>query len=342
VKRSDIMLVTSNLADFLDAGMSMSEAVDRLEMAVPKYKSLWQQGGTAIRNGYPLSSVLVEEWPESLVAVVIAGEDSGNVAGIFRDIEEALKIEQEVIKTSMTVVYPLAMIFAGLGVGLFFMLTVLPNVAKNMRGASSTVLDLSLAMSAFFEAYTQQILIAVVGGLIGAAYAVMQPGVRNSFMGIALSVPKLSAALIDLRFGIWAKYLSLCTATGISTAEALRITQPVLPPILQQVVIKIREDLANNVSLSETVNIQNMEANDPRRKLLPFFVGNAFAIAAQTGRLDTALAKSSPTLIRQGTHKLKRIVEVGKLLGIGFAAASIISPLGVVYSELFRAMQELQ
>lgn len=342
MKRNDIMLVTSNLADFLDAGMSMSEAIDRLEMAVPKYKSLWQQGSAAIRSGYPVSSILAKEWPESLIAVVKAGEDSGNVAGIFRDIEDTLRIEQEVIKTTMKVVYPIAMFFAGLGVGLFFMIAVLPSVAENMDGASSPILDASIAMSDFFEANKAQVVAGAAVAIVGLFYGSMQKGFQSWLMGVAMTLPKIKDALVELQFGIWAKYLSLCTSTGISTTEALRMTQPVLPSRLQGVVSSIRNDLANNISLGETVNTTRFSSGDVRKRYLPFFIGNAFSIAAQTGRLDTALAKSSPTLIRQGTHKLNRIVEIGKVVAIAFAATAIVTPLGVVYSELFNAMQELQ
>lgn len=342
MKRSDIMLVTSNLADFLDAGMSMSESMKRLEKAVPKYQALWSHGATSIRNGYPLSSVLAGEWPESLIAVVKAGEDAGDVAGIFRDIEEALKVEQQVISTSMKLVYPLAMILAGVCVSFFFLLTVLPSVGENMRGADSPILNFSMALSAFVEANTVQTIISVVGVLGAIIYISMQSGFRTWLMGVALATPKLKDALIELQFGLWARYLSLCTSTGISTSEALRMTQPVLSLRLQSVVIRIREDLANNISLNETVNIDRFDADDPRKKNLPFFVVNAFAIGAQTGRLDVALSKNSPTLIRQGTHKLNKIVEVGKLFAIAFAASAIITPLGVVYTELFNAMQELQ
>src|SRR5690554_1354133 len=144
MKKTDVRLVVGTLADFLEAGMSLSEAVGRLATVTPKYEQLWQDAKQSIEKGYPFSGSLAGVWDDSLVAVVKAGEESGNVAGIFRDIDDALAIEMEVNAKVRSLLYPLGMFLGGLGVAIFFLISVIPGIAEGIDGADSWVLVLSI------------------------------------------------------------------------------------------------------------------------------------------------------------------------------------------------------
>lgn len=341
MKKSDVKLVVSTLADFLDAGLSLSESVGRLSTVSPKNRSVWESAKHQIEKGYPFSESLVGLWDDSLVSVVRAGEGSGNVAGMFRDIESALDIELEVAAQLKRLLYPLAMLVGGLSVGVFFMLTVIPGIAGSLSKTDSAILLASIQASEFVDIHFPFVIMGLFASIGLIVLAVRSKPAKSGFLALVLNIPLLRETITYLKFGVWSRYLSLTLSANLGTMDSLRMTENILDGKLRDAVANLRRDLANNVRLDDAVDIDKFKPGDPRIHYFPFFIANAFATGAQTGKISEALAKASPTLINQGKKKIESIVGVFRAVAIGIAAVSILAPLAIVYLEMFSSMDGL-
>jgi type II secretory pathway component PulF len=341
MNKKEVQLASSTLADFLEAGISISQSVDRLRMVLPKYSSVWVNAKNNIEKGYPFSSSLHGVWEESLVAVLKAGEDSGKVANIFRDIEHSIDIELKVSGEIRRLYYPLSMIVGGLFVGLFFMLTVIPGIAGASRSNESAVLQMSVELAEFMSVYYPYVIFGGITLVAGLVLLFKSPVTKRVVLDMLLSVPIFRKAITELQFGIWARYISLALSAGIGTKSALEMTEVILKGKMREVVRLIRRDLENNIPLEASVNKDRLSVNDPRQLYLPFFIANAFTTGASISELSGPLAKASPSLIKQGTKSVTRIVQVSVMISMSVAAFSILSPLAIVYSEMFNSMSNL-
>lgn len=341
MERKDTKLAARSLAGFLAAGLTMTSALQQMSIAQPAYSAFWKSASRQVMDGFPLSKALQQQWPETLVEVVKAGESSGNVEAIFRGIHETLTIEDQVIANLRQILYPIFMMVAGLGMGLFYMVVVIPSIADKLEYHDSAVLSFSLLLRDLKNDYGWQLLI----GVLLAGFAIMQvlraKETREAAMDLALSVPYLNKAIAELRFGLWARYVALSLRSGIGAHSALAGTRRLVSGPMRVAVSHLIQDLGNNRSLEQAVDLENLPSDDPRREWLPFLICSAFATGSQTGRLDESLSQVSPELIAQGTERINRVASIGRALAIGLAAGVIVTPLGIAYLQIIQSMEHV-
>lgn len=341
MKRNDVKLMTGTLADFLEAGIEMPVAVSKLKNVLPKYSNLWLEASERLALSSSLSEVLEGHVDDSFIAVIRAGEGSGKVTSLLRDIEETIMVEEEVSSHLSQIYYPLILILGGVGCALFFLIKVIPSMAGSLGDVHSPIVSFSLRLSeSFYNNFTVYIisLICLVAFII---HMLGKSSVRSLIVDSAMNIRLLRSTITQLQFGVWTRYLSLILSSGIPTIDALRISENILNGKLRQVIILIRTDLENNISMEDVVDMEKLPHNDPRREYIPFFVSNAFITGSQTAQIGKALGNASPTLIKQGVRLVKRITKVGGIVATAIAAIAIVMPMGVVFNEMLNALDNL-
>lgn len=341
MRKKDVKLIASTLADYLDTGMPMQDSVRRLDRAIPKYAGIFKEMAEALKNGTPLSRLMEGYFDDSFLTVMRAGEESGDLAKTMRDIEESIEIEMAVQKEVGRIYYPLGMMVAGLSVGFMFMIFVVPGIAASLEEIENPIILFSLALSESIDVNYPYYVIGIFGVVTAIVMFLRSKTGKEIIFALVTSVKFLREPVVELRFGVWARYMAMAVAAGIGTRDALKMTEDILPGELRKAINKVRDDLENNIAMQDAVDIERLPKNDPRHQYMPFFIINSFVTAAQTGKLDIALYKSSPTLIKQGKEKIERIVGIGRAIAIGVSAFVIIAPLGVIYGELFKALDNI-
>ncbi|CAM3784121.1 type II secretion system F family protein [Vreelandella rituensis] len=338
MKRNEIKLSSRLLAGFLAAGMPLSESLERMKLTMPAHKLLWHNGVLSVNDGRALSEVMKEAWPPSLVEVLKAGEQAGQVEEVLRGIYDAQLIEDDVMGQLAKIYYPLGMAFSGMIVGLFFLLQVMPNIAEALgRDKVAGIMLFSLTAKDYVVENLYMLGISIVGTLAAIVFGMTRPGFKPWAQTVILKIPFLNKAIADLRFGLWARYVALCVKSGLGTRESLMITERTLPEPMREAIQRISSDLAKNVALETTVNTDKLDDDDPRKQWLPFFITTAFITAAQTGRLDESLERVSPELIWQGTRRLGQVIFVAQLIAIAMAAGMIVTPMAAMLIEMIAS-----
>lgn len=339
----EIALVASALANQLRAGRPMDEAVGRLAGMQSKYADFWRQTSKSIGAGTPMSKLLVGVWPDSLVAAVKAGEDSGEVDKVFLQIDATIAIEGDVRGHMSQLLYPLGMSLAGLAIFVFFMSVVIPTLAKSFgvkKMQASVIMDLSFWMDSVRQEHGWTILAVFLVAIYGAVLWVRSPEGRQKISSALVDAPVLGPSLCDLSFGVWAHYMSTMVAAGVPTIEALEKTAGVLPLSLQDAVHAAVSDMKRLKPMSIAFDPSKVSAGDPRKRL-PYYIAVAMKVAEETGLVAAELSRVAPSMINEGVRSLKIVISFFNLLGIVIAAASIVTPMGAYYIQLFGSINHL-
>jgi type II secretory pathway component PulF len=333
----DIEIAANALANQLAAGIKLREAVARMAKLQPRFAEFWQEAAERLSRGGRLSQQLEQSWPEDLVAAVRAGEEADMLPLVFKRIAETMAIRAEVKKIYAKLVSPVMAFLMGVGVFLFFMVVVIPKLAKNLDSDTGGLVN---RMANFLSwAFTEHGLLiggalaAVVGG---AALWSRQPENRDTLTGMALQVPVLGQGLTLLSFGIWAKQVALLATAGMPVKQQLLLSLKTLPSALQDGVMFMAQEVQKR-GIADSADPERQAEGDPRTRW-PFYISTAFIIAHETGRLDEEMQRCSPLLIEEGMRKIAQFIAVADLVAKALAAVMIGLPLVSYFMQMASSL----
>lgn len=334
----DIENAASAIGNQVAAGIPLGDAVWRMMRLQRPHEAVWRDIAQRVRNGQPLSQALNGRWPESLVAAVHAGEESGRLPEVFERISHTLALEARVRAVMRGLLYPLGIAVAGIVIFLGFLVFVIPQLGQALGpDKSSLVFWLSDRAVYVYEHH----LLAVLAAAAAAAGAVVlwlnNAEHRAALVDAALGVPLLGPALRDLYFGLWANYLAVMTGSGLSVQASLRASAAVLPRSLRGGVQKMAEELSVR-GIADAADPEKQPADDPRQHW-PYFISTAFMVANETGRVDKEMLRVAPSLMNEGFTRVAAVMKTVNVAMLGLAGLLLISPLAAYYTELGRMLQ---
>jgi hypothetical protein len=139
--------------------------------------------------------------------------------------------------------------------------------------------------------------------------------------------------------------MTVTTAAGMPTIEAIAATAPVLPGALRESVELFAQDLSQRnetaADAADTKLLAIQDPNDLRVLWWPYYISNAWKLAHRTGRVDEAMGDAAPILIEEGTTSMGRAVKVGYVIAVLVAAVLIMTPLVAYYLPMFAAVSKM-
>ena len=197
------------LTTLLGAGLPVHEALRRLvDGAAPNasYGRLVAALHAAVLRGVPLSQAMEiqKAFPQSIVGMVRAGEESGTLATILQEAATIL-MERNDMRESMrsALAYPLFLLAATALSLILMVMFVLPVFASLLRDLSATVplpTQILLSLSDLLVEHAHQLPIVGLGICFVFAAILYVPSLRCRLDGLLLRLPILGAFL---RFTAW-------------------------------------------------------------------------------------------------------------------------------------------
>lgn len=336
---NDIELSASGISSQISAGIPLASAARRMRTLQKNYASFWSRVAIGIENGRPISDFLSEQWPEAIVNSVKAGERSGKMEGVFAQIESTIAIQREIQGQVLQLLYPATFAAAGIAIFIFFMTSVLPSLKKSLgNGDKGFVFAMSDAITSFLEKNWIVTLVATLIIVMLIVSWLRDSDNRAKLVEMFLSVPILGEALKFLFFGIWCYYMALSHSSGsIPTPEGLVMSSAVLPKPLRSGLHLLAEESKTKL-LGPSSDPDRLPSGDPRRAW-PFYLHNAFLLADDSGLIDKELLRIAPSMIKNGTKMLKRVIFIANIVALILAGLLITGPLMAYYIQLGAALQ---
>jgi general secretion pathway protein F len=263
-----------------------------------------------VNSGSTFAKALAEhprEFSTIYIAVIGAGEQSGQLAVVLEHLAQDLEDQQNLhAKLLGAALYPAIVSAVALGIVLFLMAYVVPQVASVFAGSKKALPFLTVIMLALSDMVRQYGGLTLVIGAVGvfaARQALKTPALRYRFDAAWLTLPiigKLSRSFNAARF---ASTLAMLAAAGVPILKALQaatdtLSNHALRQDAQDALVAVREGAPLASALAQ-------------KKRFPGLLSMFARLGEQTGQLPLMLQRAANQL---STEVQRKALQLATLL----------------------------
>ena len=331
------------LAAVLEAGLPVHEALAHLRAGVSEhsfYGRLVAALHAEVSRGMPLSQTMElrpAEFPESLVGMVRAGEESGSLTTVLREAAVALT-EAHVLRESLrsALAYPIFLLGATALSVLIMTVFVLPVFAALLRDLGAqlplpTRILLGLSDVVLAQPY---LVVAIIAAVCLAAVLLLRiPSLRRYGDAVLLRVPVLGMFVKLAEWQMILRTLALLLRSGIRLDRAVGLVRSVTGNrALAHRLMRMQQSLVEGRTFAQIV------LHEP---YLPSLLRGMLAAGEAAGDLERLLQHAADYCRRRAGSYAARIEALAEPLMIVLVGAVIFFVVLSVLLPIFDAMDAM-
>jgi type II secretory pathway component PulF len=327
---SEIHQAALSLASLTES-LTLDQALEEMAKMQRNRATFWLTASSTVLEGKKLSTFLSTYWKPMYAIPVAIAEETGRLPTVMEGLAATIELQLEIRATMLKLIYPLSMIFVGIGVNLFMLLAVIPELQFNDGNKPSAAIQFSRSVHDFI-AGQPLLLLAIAAGIITWIYRLMQqPDVIARLLSKLDDLPALASKVRSLYFGLWSRYIGLMLECGVPLQDALQLSEPLLLPYMVPSIAAVRENA--RTGYRHAVDLENLPADDPRQKL-PVMVCNAFRLVESTGHGAKHFENAAKPLIKLGIGQIKQFLSIAEKASAVVAALIAVSPMGLYFLQM--------
>jgi general secretion pathway protein F len=235
--RFPLLLFTQELIALLDAGLTLTEALETLveKESRPESRQLIDRLLNTMREGRPFSAALAaqsEAFPPLYAATVRAAESTGDLSpALARYVGYQNQIDTVKKKILSASIYPMLLICVGTLVIGFLLAYVVPRFATVYADSGRDLPWMSqmlLSWGEMVEAHGGLIALGVAGFIAGIVLALVQPATRAALTRLAWRTPAIGEHLRTFELARFYRSLGMLLVGGIPIVSALGMVSSLL------------------------------------------------------------------------------------------------------------------
>ena len=340
VNRKDLIGFCFHMEQMTRAGLPILDALSDLRDSTEQAQFQEVIGNliSSVEVGRTLSQAMADfpnVFDDVFVSLVAVGEESGELPEVLLKLTESLKWQDELIAKAKTVIiYPAFVGTVVLGVMLFMMLYVVPQMTDFMREMGQALPIHTRALIAFSDFLTKHWWWAVplpgVVLLLIKLQAARSEEFRYRVDGWKLGLWYIGPILEKITLSRFASYFALCYGAGLNVLASLKISEDIAGnAVIRKGIADISASIADGRSLSMSIE---------RTELFPPLVVRMVRMGESTGNLDNALLNVSyfyDREVAESIDRLKAMIEPAMTVILGAIMGWImLSVLGPIYDTI--------
>ncbi len=340
VSRKELIGFCFHMEQMTRAGLPILEALADLRDSVgnPTFQEVIGNLITAVEVGKTMSQAMAEYpdvFDDVFVSLIAVGEESGELPDVMLKLTESLKWQDELMAKAKTVImYPAFVGVVVVGVMLFMMLYVVPQMVDFIREMGQELPIHTVALIGFSNFLVNHWWWAVPMPAVVFFAIKLHASRSDSFRfrvdGWKLKVWYVGPIMSKVVLSRFASYFALCYGAGLDVLASLRISEDIVGnAVVRKGVQDISAAIADGKSLSASIESTNM---------FPPLVVRMVRMGESTGLLDNALANVSYFYDREVTEsidRLKAMIEPAMTVVLGGIMGWImLSVLGPIYETI--------
>jgi type IV pilus assembly protein PilC len=336
VKSDELVMVTRNLGSMLTAGLTITRALSVIERQSknPRLKSIVKRLVERINQGDQFFEGL-KEFPDTFndlyVAMVKAGEESGNLAQTLQTLAVQLERSNNLVKKIKgAMIYPSIVMTVMVVIGILMMIYVMPQITGVFKGMGKELpptTQFLIATSDFMVAYTLQTVGGLIAVFIGFIYFLKSKIGKIATSWIIPRLPAIGPMAKETNAARTARTLSSLLNSGVDVIQSIEITEDVVQNVFYKKILReARDRVEKGTALSEIF----VERTD----LYPILVGEMILVGEETGQIAGMLGELATFYeneVERKTKDLSTIIEPLMMVviggGVGFFALALIAPI---------------
>ena len=340
VSRKDLIGFCFHMEQMTRAGLPILEALSDLRDSVGNaaFSKVIANVIASVEVGQTMSQAIAEfphVFDDVFVSLIAVGEESGELPDVMYKLTESLKWQDEILsKAKSVILYPAFVGIVVLGVTLFMMLYVVPQMVDFIREMGQELpmhTRALIAVSAFLTNHWWWA-VPLPGVIIWLIkfQADRSERVRYIVDGWKLRAWYIGPIQTKLILSRFASYFALCYSSGLDVLASLKISEEIAGnAVIRRGIEEISRSIGDGKALSAGIE---------GTKLFPPLVIRMVRMGESTGLLDNALSNVSYFYDREVTEsidRLKALIEPAMTVVLGAILGWImLSVLGPIYETI--------
>ena len=339
VTRQELITFCFHLSQLLRAGVNIIEALTDLRDTVDNagFKQVVASLVEDIEGGQKLSEAMANHtyiFDNVFVALVRAGEQSGQLTEVLDELSENLKWQDEIAsQTQRALIYPILVLVVILGV-IFVLLTVLvPQLAvtfKTLVPKLPRETEILIILSDFVRKWWYLVLGIPIALVVGAFVTAKTNEKFQFFLdGMSLKIPVLGEIRQKIVLARLSTFFAMLYRAGISVLDCIQISEKIVGNrVMEEGLQRVGRQISDGQGISQAFQ---------STKLFPPLVLRMLRVGESTGGLDTALMNVSYFYNREVRESISRMQSL-----IGPATTLVLGSLivGILYA-IFLPMYDV-
>jgi type IV pilus assembly protein PilC len=344
VSRTELITFCFHLSQLLKAGVNIIEALTDLRDTVdnPGFRQVIASLLEDIEGGLRLSEAMANHgycFDGVFVALVKAGEQSGQLTEVLDELSENLKWQDEMAaQAKKAMVYPAIVFVVIIAVIFVLMIFLVPQLAatfKTMVPKLPRETEVLVWLSNIFVRWWYLLIgvpvVVVVGGLV---FARTNERAQQAIDAMGLKLPVLGELRQKIILARFSTYFALLYRSGISVLDCIQICEKIVGNRVMELGLqKVGRSISEGQGISQAFIAT---------KLFPPLVLRMLRVGESTGGLDVALLNVSyfyNRQVREGISKMQQLLGPATTVVLG---GLIIAILYAIFLPLYDVIGKIK
>lgn len=333
---SEKLFFVQHLGIMLKAGISLSVSLKTLgrQTSNKRFAGIINDIFRNVEKGVSFTESLKPHekiFGQLFISMIESGEISGKLEEVLKRLYIQFKKNHELMaKVKGALTYPLVILTAMFGIGIFMMIFVIPKITamfKDFNAELPLATKLLIKLSDSLVAHGLLYLIGLIIFILIIIQSVKTRKGKYLLHGLLLKLPIFSQIIKKINLARFSRTVSSLLKTDIMIIKSFQITANVLGNVYYRDALN---EMGNKIKKGGTIN--EVIANYP--ELFPPVVAQMIAVGEETGELDyilEELAEFYEGEIDQIMNNLPAIIEPVLILILGLVvggmAVAVIMPM---------------
>ena len=342
VLRSELINFCFYLEQLTRAGVPIIEGLKdmRDSMDNPRFREVLASMIESIGGGKTVSEAMKEHpavFDEVFTSLIKAGEDSGQLPDVLKNLSESLKWQDELAaQTKKLITYPAFMGVVVVAVTFFMMLYLVPKMVgfiKNMGQQLPLQTKILIFTSDIFVHYWYLVIGIPVVIIAALNVAILtNANARRRFDAFKLKIPLIGDILRKIMLARFADIFAMMYGSGISILDSIKATERIVGNVVLREAL---EETGRQIADGKNVTTAFQSVG-----LFPPLVLRMLRVGEATGGLDTALRNVSYFYnrdVKESIGRVQTMIEPVMTMIVGLLLGWVmLSVLGPIYDTISK------
>ncbi|MHA4871167.1 type II secretion system F family protein [Duganella sp. PWIR1] len=342
ITRKDLINFCFHMDQMTGAGVPILDGLNDLRDSIdhPRFREMITGLIENIEGGKQLSASMAaypEVFDVTFTSLIMAGEQSGKLTEVFRNLSETLKWQDELAsQTKKIIMYPAAVGLFVTGVMFFLMIYLVPQLTSFVKNMGNTLPFHTKALifvSNIFINYWYIMLALPLVAFFGLrAWLARSEQARYAADGFKLRIWLVGPVLHKIILARFATFFAMMYASGITILECIRLSEGIVG---NRVVAAGLRRAAQQISEG-----QGITAAFQNTGIFPPLVIRMLKVGESTGALDGALRNVSYFYnreVKEMIEKVQSMIEPAITVVLGVMVGWImLSVMGPIYDTISK------
>ena len=329
VTRTELITFCFHLSQLLKAGVNIIEALTDLRDTVdnPGFRQVIASLLEDIEGGLKLSDAMANHtycFDGVFVALVRAGEQSGQMTEVLDELTENLKWQDEIAaQAKKAMIYPTIVLVVIVGVVFVLMTVLVPQLAATFKQLVPKLpreTEIMIMISNVFVRWWYLLLgIPAIAGVAIWTVAKTNERVQRTLDELTLKLPVMGALRQKIILARFSTFFAMLYKAGISVLECIHICEKIVGNrVMEEGLQRVGRSISEGQGISQAFTAT---------KLFPPLVLRMLRVGESTGGLDTALLNVSYFYnreVREGISRMQALIGPATTVVLGGLVVAIM------------------